>query len=956
MELTERDLFPFGALLRNFRIRRRLTQQQLAEAIGVHRNAIGRWERGDFLPAQKAMVLELARYLHLDEQESRQLLEASLTALTPYWQVPFLRNPYFTGREDILEVLHMHLGGGQAIALTHSSTLHGLGGIGKTQTALEYAYRHALDYSALFWIGAESEEQIVSSLLHIAESLQLPGRDDRDPQRVTAAVQRWLSTHDQWLLIWDNVDDLTLLDRFLPPTRSGAMLFTTRRQAMGPRAQSLDLKPMEHEEGRLFLLRRAKFLALEATREQIQQFVCSFPAEYEAAGELVTHLGGLPLALDQAGAYIEETGCSLTSYLRRYVQQRSSLLGRRGSASEVSHPHSVTATFGLTYEQIEREQPAAAQVLRVCAVLHSDAIPEELFLDGVHHLGPEVEWLARDPIQFDQALAALRNLSLIQRHPGTQLLSMHRLLQEVLCEWIGEQEQLLWRRRAIAVLNSLFPEVTYEAWKQCERLLPHVLACALASSTSVEGQELVTVLRKAADYLRERAEYTQAEACYQQALHIGEQALGAEHPNLAAAYCGLAILYTEQGKYELAEPLYQRALLMQERVFGSEHLEVAHLLFRLANLSYRQGKYEQAEVWYQQALHMQERIGGLNHPLVAQSLHGLAYLYSWQGKYEQAEPLYRRALHIREQVLGPTHPDLGTSLNGLANLYQAQGKDELAEPLLQRALCIWKETFGPEHPQVAAPLFSLALTYVHQGKEKLAEPLYQQALQIWEQSFGPEHPNVASPLNELANLYMNQTKLAQAERAGLRALQIWERALGTEHPNVGYALDTLATVYVKQGKDEQAEPLYQRAIQVWEQAFGSDYPQIPATRDALASLVRVREKDKGEADREEAAASLQQERSAESTSFPSDTSVTPFPSEHDHMQDFLMTCCELHPLAWCRVSDLWQAYEHWSATEKQCIPLSRRTFSAQLIAHGCRAGRTNRARIWYGICLANKKL
>src|SRR5579859_6526611 len=174
----------FGRVLKGFRTRRGLTQRQLAEKLDVRRNTIGTWERGDFLPQSKGIVLELAKHLRLDDQETRHLLEASLTALSPHWSVPLPRNPYFTGREEVLETLHTQLGVEQAVALTQSSALHGLGGVGKTQIALEYAYRHALEYRAVFWIGAETEEQIVSSLLRIAEVLQLPGREDKGQQRV----------------------------------------------------------------------------------------------------------------------------------------------------------------------------------------------------------------------------------------------------------------------------------------------------------------------------------------------------------------------------------------------------------------------------------------------------------------------------------------------------------------------------------------------------------------------------------------------------------------------------------------------------------------------------------------------------------------------------------------------------------------------------------------------------
>lgn len=304
MARNDTDLSSFGALLKAFRVRRRLTQRQLAEVMGLHRATIIRWEQGDFLPASRGVVLELARHLHLTDQETRHLLEASLTALSPSFLVPLPRNPFFTGREEILETLHAQLGVEQPVVLTRSSALCGLGWVGKTQIALEYAYRHALHYRAVFWIGAEAEEQIVSGLLSIAEVLQLPGHESQDQQRAVAAVHRWLTSHDQWLLILDNVEELSLLDRFLPPVRSGAILLTTRCQTVGTWAQRLELFPMKQEEGLLLLLRRAKILASEAGGQQMHQWASQHSASSLAATALVETLGGLPLALDQAGAYL----------------------------------------------------------------------------------------------------------------------------------------------------------------------------------------------------------------------------------------------------------------------------------------------------------------------------------------------------------------------------------------------------------------------------------------------------------------------------------------------------------------------------------------------------------------------------------------------------------------------------------------------------------------------------
>lgn len=222
----------FGELLRVYRKRSRLTQKQLADGLSLHANSVSSWELGTYLPQTRGLVLEAARLLALSDEETRQLLEASLTALSPHWHLPSPRNPFFTGREDILAAIHQRLSTNQEGVQTSSYVLHGLGGVGKTQIALEYAYRHAQEYIAIFWISAETPESITSSYLSIAALLGLPGHRESDQDQIVAAVRGWLSSHRHWLLIWDNIEDLDALSNFLPPARQGAMLFTTRRQTL----------------------------------------------------------------------------------------------------------------------------------------------------------------------------------------------------------------------------------------------------------------------------------------------------------------------------------------------------------------------------------------------------------------------------------------------------------------------------------------------------------------------------------------------------------------------------------------------------------------------------------------------------------------------------------------------------------------------------------------------------
>jgi hypothetical protein len=261
-------------------------------------------------------------------------------------------------------------------------------------------------------------------------------------------VQRWLSTHSRWLLIWDNLEDRELLRRYLPVGHQGKVLITTQRQALGALIQGLELPSMTQEEGVLFLLRRAKMIGPRASNEQIRQVAQRLPVEYAAAMELVQVMGGLPLALDQAGAYIEETGCGLAAYLQLYKRQSKQLLERRGTSVE-EHPQSTVATFELAYQRVEELDPAAAELLCLCAFLHPDDIPEELIEARAECLEEPLRHVVKDLYQFNQAIATLRTLSLVRRSPGTRALSVHRLVQVVLRERMDPSTCREWIKRTV---------------------------------------------------------------------------------------------------------------------------------------------------------------------------------------------------------------------------------------------------------------------------------------------------------------------------------------------------------------------------------------------------------------------------------------------------------------------------------------------------------------------------
>jgi tetratricopeptide (TPR) repeat protein/transcriptional regulator with XRE-family HTH domain len=801
---------PFGALLKAYRQDAGLSQPQLAEAAGLSVDAISTLERGKrlkphpdtvarILAALAANGVDPSKQEHLREA-ARLQREADVTPastepsglVAPHLRaLPYPRNPFFLGREDLLARLHRHLHAGQAKALSQPPAFSGLGGVGKTQVALEYAYRHADEYQAIFWIRADSREALLTGFLEIAQTLKLPERGERDQAGIVAAVKRWLLLHPGWLLILDNADELALLPEFLPAPLPGHLLLTTRAQALGGLASRLEVETLDQDTGPLLLLRRAGLLALDAPLAQAEQ------TDWQAAVQLSQELGGLPLALDQAGAYLEETRCSLQQYLHLYRSHRADLLRHRGGMVQ-DHPESVATTWSLSFAQVEQRSPLAADLLRLCAWLHPDAIPEELFLQGAAHLGPLLSTLATDPLAFNQALAIVQHYSLLRRSSRENMLSIHRLVQAVLQDAMPQEEREQWIGRAIAALHAIFPAVRDQGWGQWEssgRLLPHVLSLTAATATRASSMELATVLVLTADYLYQRAQYAEAEPLYRRALETCEQTPGASHSQVAFPLSGLAELHRAQGRYAEAEPLFIRAL----------------------------------RLW--------EQVGHGDHPDLAYTLNNLAILYCEQGHFQQAEPLFARAIGLWGETRDPRPAQLASALNNLASLHLAERHFEQAEPLLRRALHLEEELFGPSHPEVAFPLTNLATLYYEQGRYAEAEPLYRRALEMREQTLGSTHPQVTYPLQGLADLCREQGRYTEAEQFYQRALLIQRQHRGAHHPETAETLHGYARLLELQHQPERALTCYQQALAIREQHLGKTHPDAQETRTRYARLL-----------------------------------------------------------------------------------------------------------------------
>ena len=804
--MTLPNALKFGQRLRCERERLNWSQERLAEVVGTTARSINRWEQGKVIPQphyreQLCQVLNLSTeaLFSTSFEKNHEYCENRLPP--PLWHVPYQRNPFFTGREAVLSLLHETLHLHPRAALSQSAAISGLGGIGKTQTAIEYAYRYRDSYQAVFWLKADTSELLIAEMLQLAPVF---GIVERDQQQIVEAVKRWLNQHTGWLLILDNVEDVTTLQTLLPSMPEGSILLTTRSQIMGTLAERIDLEQMEQEEGILFLLRRARLITKELPLE------ATSPAVRRTAQEIFHLLGGLPLALDQAGAYIEETGCSLSHYLTCYQTRQAMLLNRRG-ASGVHHPMSVTTTFSLALEQVEHVNPAAADLLRLSAFLHPDAIPEEIICAGKVEPGSSLEPLVNDLVALDTAYSTLRHFSLVRRSAETKTVTIHRLVQAVVKDSMDERQQHCWVARTVCILNAAFPDMDndeVEAWPRRQQYLPQVYAVAtLIEQWQIASVEAGFLLYKVGCYLGERASYTQAEVFLEKARDIHLRVFTPDHPQVAQTLVALANIYYLQGHYTQTNSLT---------------------------------KYSQAETLYQQALALQEKSLGTHHPDVAASLNHLAVLYVSQKKYTQAQTLFQSALAIYQKTPEMAHCRVALLLSNLGKLSMLQGHYAQAEPFLQRSLATYKQIMELESPSVAVCLNHLAVLYASQGKYAQAESLFGRTLALYEQSLGYEHPRVAETCTHLARLYTTQDKYPQAVSLYQRVIAIRERILEPTHPDLAESCYALACLYGSRGATGKAEPLYQQALAIWKKTLGLEHPQVIACRRQYGILQRER--------------------------------------------------------------------------------------------------------------------
>jgi len=429
--------------------------------------------------------------------------------------------------------------------------LTGLGGTGKSQIAAEYAHSHKGDYKYVWWLQSEEPTALASNYAGLARELDLPEKGSADQTAIIASVKRWLGNNRNWLLIFDNSKEPKDIEQYFPREGTGHIIITSRNPNWRSVAGVLPIEVFKRSESVDFLIKR--------TDQDCQ----------ESADKLADALGDLPLALEQAGAYIEETAVSLADYLKLFQENRQKTLER---GKPTAYPDTIATTWNISFQAIKDDFPEAVDLLKLLAFLAPDNIPRSLLIEGAPDLPEPLSSALQDRIKLNDIFAALRRYSLISI--TDDMLSVHRLVQAVTLDRLGEDEKKMWADAAVKIVNKAFPFDSDDVgtWPTCSLLLAHAMSSAKrAEELEVAPEATGRLLNQAGIYLNGRADFLDARALYERALAIGEKVYGPDHPTVAIRVNNLGGVLKSLGDLQGAKKLYERALLIFQKRLGENH-------------------------------------------------------------------------------------------------------------------------------------------------------------------------------------------------------------------------------------------------------------------------------------------------------------------------------------------------------------------------------------------------
>jgi Domain of unknown function (DUF4062)/Tetratricopeptide repeat len=777
------------------------------------------------------------------------------------------RPAFLAGREELLAELGARLAGSEG-AGPRVVALSGLGGAGKTSVAVEYAHRHLAEVGVAWQFAAEDAAVLAAGFGELAA--QFGARVLADARGSVAWVHGVLAAYQtDWLLVFDNAPDRASVEAFLPPAGQGRVLVTSRNPNWPP-GQVVDVPVLDTEVAAAFLVSRTG------------------DADGQAAAGLAAELGGLPLALEQAAAYMRASGSSLVRYLGSFRQRRGRLLAR---GEPTGYSQTVDTTWSLAFTQLEQAAPQAVGLLRLLACCAPEPIPVWLLLQprpGLpHDLSGDVMAvlvsLLEDELAVDDAVVALGRFSLVIP-AGNGLVSVHRLVQAVTLAHLSADVAAQWEQAAATLVEVAIPadpELPAN-WPVYAMLLPH--ARAVLDLTSGGMGEIADYLGQSGSYpaardlcrliadahgeddaygpehpdtlvARANLAYWTGEAGdaagardqFAVLLPIQEQVMGPEHPRALADRGGLAIWTGAAGDAAGARDQLAVLLPIEERVLGPEHPDTVTTRHNLARWTGEAGDAAGARDQLAALLPSQERVMGARHPDTLAARRDLAIWTGEAGDSAGARDLFAELLPVEERVLGPEHPNTLTARVNLAYYTGQAGDPGAARDLSAELLPVRERVSGPEHPDTLTTRHELAYWTGEAGDTAAARDLFADLLPVRERVSGPEHPDTLAARGNLARWTGEAGDTAAARDQYAALLPVRERVLSPEHPDTLAARANLAYYTGQAGDPGAARDQYAELLPVRERVSGPEHPDTLAIRRQLADWTERAERGRSTA-------------------------------------------------------------------------------------------------------------
>ena len=774
------------------------------------------------------------------------------------WNLP-ARNPAFTGRDGLLVAVRERLVTGDRAVV---QALQGMGGVGKTQLAIEYAYRFAGAYDAAWWVNAEQAGLMGDQFAALGAALGCvqPGAG---AEAVRTAVLGELRERGGWLLVFDNAEKPADIAGWLPGG-GGHVLITSRERSWAEIAAPVEVDVLARTESVALLQDRVPGLGTSD------------------ADRLAAQLGDLPLALAQTAGFMAETSMSTDAYLELLRTRAGQLLDQAAPGS--SYPRSLAAATGLAADRLAGEDPAAAQLASLCAFFAPEPVPEDLFTNSAGGLPGELAARAADPLAWQRTLAQLARQSLAR--VDQRGLLMHRLTQAILRDRLTRDQAAATRSCAEAVLAAADPgdagnPLTWPRWAQ---LMPHLLAADLAATGNEHlrrmacdacayllargdartAHDLVADLQQhwrdglgddhedtlaAANYLgwalRDLGCYSEARELDEDTLARRRRVLGEDHPSVLGSAGNLAYDLRELGEHQAARELDQDTLARYRRVLGEDHRETLTLANNLAVDLTNLGEHEAARELDQDTLARRRRVLGEDHPDTLGSANNLGNDMRELGEHQAARELDEDILARYRRVLGEDHRDTLGSANNLAYDLRELGEHQAARELDQDTLARRRRVLGEDHPDTLGSANNLGNDMRELGEHQAARELDQDTLIRCRRVLGVDHRETLTLANNLAVDLTNLGEYQAARELDEDTLARYRRVLGEDHPDTLNSANNLANVLRKLGEYQAARELYQDTLARRRRVLGEDHPDTLTSANNLAVDLRALDEASG---------------------------------------------------------------------------------------------------------------